>query len=130
VYQESGNISPQYHLVYDEYFTTVSSQALREDVLPHRLFMQEVWEKLVTTGLERHDALNKIDGVRPVLNNKWITPAEADARQSLKEQRRRRQQRTSGSTQTSRLFSRGRSGYYKSQQTGQTSHSSYSITNS
>jgi hypothetical protein len=43
---ETGNISPQYHLVFDDTFSTVYSDGA---------FNADVWNSLVTFNLELHD---------------------------------------------------------------------------
>jgi hypothetical protein len=43
---ETGNISPQYHLVFDDTFSTVYSDGS---------FNADVWNSLVTSNLELHD---------------------------------------------------------------------------
>jgi hypothetical protein len=43
---ETGNISPQYHLVFDDTFSTVYSDGA---------FNANVWNSLVTSNLELHD---------------------------------------------------------------------------
>jgi hypothetical protein len=92
----TGNVSSQYHLVYDELFTTVSSTALRDEALPDRVFRPDVWNDLIISGHERHDCLRDViqeQEVIPLLGTDWLTPSEIDARQSLRESRqiRRRQ---------------------------------------
>jgi hypothetical protein len=90
----TGHISPQYHLVYDELFSTVFSSSLQEDALPHRVFVPEVWNKLIQSGYDRLECLEEVDGSgnMPALSEDWLTPAEIDTRQFLRESRLLRQQ--------------------------------------
>jgi len=45
---QTGHISPQYHIVVDEHFSTVMSSRF-----DHELFDGPTWNKLVQTGLEK-----------------------------------------------------------------------------
>ena len=82
----TGNISPQYHVVHDDRFTTVANPGVdNEDTL------QKVWLELIKLGHEKYfDPDDMIDSngkiiPPPPLHDTWLTP---------KERHKRRQNRT------------------------------------
>lgn len=76
----TSHISPQFHCVYDDQFSTVSSVPISEGgYLDDEVILTTVWDKLLKTGLER--VLDDEDeyGQRqpqPELSNEWLSPAE------------------------------------------------------
>jgi len=54
---QTGHISPQYHIVVDEHFSTVMSSRF-----DHELFDRPTWNRLVQTGLEKVLDPEDIDG--------------------------------------------------------------------
>ena len=77
----TGYVSPQYHVVYDDLFSSVPSAetggALQPDV-----FHGSFWDQLVASGLERLDDGDYADEpVPPPLHHDWMTNDELDALQ-------------------------------------------------
>jgi hypothetical protein len=64
-----GHISPQYHVVYDELLTTVSTGALREEQSPHATFTLDLWMSIIQTGYNRLDRLDSLSQV-PFISEK------------------------------------------------------------
>jgi Reverse transcriptase (RNA-dependent DNA polymerase) len=86
----TGFVSPQYHVVYDELFTTVGTDSLREEASPHRMFPLDTWMKIIQTGYDRFEDLDdetSLDHLSQSFND-WLTPQEVDSRMSLRDTRR------------------------------------------
>ena len=79
----TGFVSPQYHVIYDDEFTTVPN-AERGGLLNLDTFDQNSWNRLVASGLERHlDALDRDasgNRVLPELHDDWLTSLERRTR--------------------------------------------------
>jgi len=75
----TGHISPQYHCVYDNQFSTVSSVPL-EGTLDDETFYRVDWTSLVEAGCERviDDEFDLRGNCQqlPELSGEWLTPAE------------------------------------------------------
>ncbi|KAG7368580.1 reverse transcriptase RNA-dependent DNA polymerase [Nitzschia inconspicua] len=77
----TGHVSPQYHVVYDELFSTVfnSISPGMDDALP---FDNALWTQLITTGLE-HLLPSSDDSTAPdlppPLDPAWLAPDNAPA---------------------------------------------------
>jgi hypothetical protein len=85
----TGRISSQYHLVYDKLYTTVTSPALGEELLPNQVFHPKIWNDLLQFGYKRHEYLDDIGVASHILlDDDWLTPAEREARQTLRDSRR------------------------------------------
>lgn len=93
---QTGHVSPQYHVVIDDLFTTVpnADQGGLFDVAD---FDATTWNRLVETGYEQHldeDGLasgNRHDRRnRPTLANEWLNPVERRARKSRRAAREAR----------------------------------------
>jgi hypothetical protein len=91
---KTGHISPQYHVVYDDLFTTVPNYQ-NGGLLDLPSFDANSWNQLVTTGLERH--LDSIEydprgrQILPKLHDDWLLSVERRIRNDTRAQRRRRQ---------------------------------------
>lgn len=88
----TGYVSPQYHVVYDERFTTVTSTALQIEALNGGVtgFTLDEWNELIVNGYERNEALQEaeLDGtVLPELDADWLSPAEIAEREDLRRRR-------------------------------------------
>jgi Reverse transcriptase (RNA-dependent DNA polymerase) len=83
----TGYISPQYHVVYDDLFTTVASTSATtfEETIG---FPPDQWETLLTSGYDRHEDLD--DAAPLELHDEWLSPAELAERHQLREARRLR----------------------------------------
>jgi hypothetical protein len=95
---KTGHISPQYHVVYDKLFTTVSTAALREESTPDLVFQQTIWVDLILSRYERNDFFDDLSQASeplPILDEDWLSPSELDARQYLRELRRTRLKQSS-----------------------------------
>jgi hypothetical protein len=68
----TGHISPQYHVVYDKLFTTVSTGALREEQSPHATFSLALWMENIQTGYNQLDELHSIPQVLPFANYRQV----------------------------------------------------------
>jgi hypothetical protein len=70
----TGNISPQYHVVHDDYFTTVPG------VDSTKTFSAASWQAILQTGVERNlsDDIDRFGKPLPLpsLHNKWLTEEE------------------------------------------------------
>jgi hypothetical protein len=67
---ETGNISPQYHLVFDDAFSTVYSDGA---------FNADVWNSLVTSNLELHDdAPSTVPSSFDFTDSRGIVPPSTD----------------------------------------------------
>jgi len=90
----TGHVSPQFHVVYDDQFSTVSSVPIGDE-LTDDLFLSTDWAKLVEAGCER--VLDEDFDERghliptPELSDEWLTPAERRLR-TLSQQRRQHHQ--------------------------------------
>jgi hypothetical protein len=88
---KTGHISPQYHLVFDDLFSTVSTSILRDEKIRNdSVFQPDIWNDLISTGHERNEFLEELDNTPhqlPVLDDDWLTPTEIDTRQSQREHR-------------------------------------------
>jgi hypothetical protein len=79
----TGNVSPQFHIVYDDYFTSVPNA---DNGGVEAVVQENVdWESLIEAGRERHVELeidqhgNQLN--IPELAEEWLTPDELGARQ-------------------------------------------------
>ena len=74
----TGHVSPQYHIVCDDHFSSVSTDTSTPD---H--FTPERWAKLIETGYEMHlDVLEESDHHQlPSLSDDWLTIPERKLRQ-------------------------------------------------
>ena len=84
----TGSISPQYHGVYDDLFTSVPNSE-SGGIFDTSEFNATSWARLVETGLERHLSDDPMDPL-PSLGDTWLTPAERDLRFRLRHARRAR----------------------------------------
>jgi len=86
---KTGYISPQYHCVYDNLFTTVARTG--DEVTS---FDPLTWDQLIQSGYERsYEPEYDIHGrplPGPMLQNEWLSGVELKARNDLKEKRWRR----------------------------------------
>ena len=78
----TGNISPQFHVVYDDLFTTVSNfGAMNVD---DDDFDEREWRKLVSLGHERYVEEDMDRDGKPIpmshLHNEWLTNREVQHR--------------------------------------------------
>ena len=74
----TGFISPQYHVIYDDLFSSVPNA--ESGGLPHaQEFNGEFWRRLIETGLESILPDDDVDSVPP-LHHDWLTDAERAAR--------------------------------------------------
>ena len=74
----TGFISPQYHVIYDDLFSSVPNA--ESGGLPHaQEFTGEFWRRLIETGLESILPDDDVDSVPP-LHHDWLTDAERAAR--------------------------------------------------
>jgi len=89
----TGHVSPQFHCVYDDQFSTVSSVPV-EGALDDELFYRMDWTSLVEAGCERiiddEFDLRSNRQQLPELSDEWLTPAERRVRQISRQQRRNR----------------------------------------
>jgi hypothetical protein len=85
-------VSPQYHVVYDEKFSTVTSTAAHEEALGAGLgtFSVDQWNDLLICGYDRHPALDEAIAENiplPELAMEWLTPLEIAEREDLRRRR-------------------------------------------
>ncbi|CAJ1961247.1 unnamed protein product [Cylindrotheca closterium] len=85
---QTGYVSPQYHVVIDDLFTTVPN-ADQGGLFDVAEFDATTWQSLVETGYEKHlDEEGLASGSRhdrrkrPTLANEWLNPVEKRARKS------------------------------------------------
>ena len=75
----TGSVSPQYHIVVDDNFTTVPN-AETSGVLEENQFNPDSWATIIETGYKMHlDMLETGASSRsqlPPLSDNWLTPAE------------------------------------------------------
>jgi hypothetical protein len=87
----TGHISPQYHVVYDELLSTVTTTDLHLEALGNNsMFTLDRWNELITTGYDRNDALveaEENDQPLPQLADEWLPPAEIAEREELRARR-------------------------------------------
>jgi len=82
----TGYVSPQYHVVYDDQFTTVPN-AESGGVFSEVPFDADRWHDLLHSGVERHvseDDVLPLDPrtCLPALHDDWLTPTERQHRNS------------------------------------------------
>ena len=76
----TGHVSPQYHVVYDDLFTTVPN-AESGGIVQDTTFNQDMWSKLIKCGVERaidedfNEEGNRVQHM-PELHEDWLTPME------------------------------------------------------
>jgi hypothetical protein len=72
--KNTGNISPQYHVVHDDYFTTLTS------VDSTNTFNAASWQAILQTGVERYlsDDIDQFGKPLPLpsLHAEWLTKEE------------------------------------------------------
>jgi hypothetical protein len=89
----TGSVSPQFHVVYDDLFTTVPN-AENGGVLELENFREERWRTLIQSGVERtiwHELDHDSQPVPvPTLDDEWLTPAEIRLREFGRDLQRRR----------------------------------------
>ena len=69
----TGAVSPQFHMVYDDKFTTINNPEGAGLIDPSR-FDAETWEQLLETGYEM--SLDPLEKKLPELDDSWLTPNE------------------------------------------------------
>jgi len=76
----TGHVSPQYHVVYDDQFSTVSN-ADSGNYFDDDVILMTVWDQLVEAGCKHY--INDLDYDSrghclplPELSDEWLTPAE------------------------------------------------------
>ena len=85
----TGHISPQFHCIYDDLFTTVPN-ADHGGILDLETFQADQWAELVASGSERLHA-DDPDEVPPELPDEWLTADELTARNQHRTHLRRLQ---------------------------------------
>ena len=73
----TGHISPQFHMVFDDKFTTVTNTEGGGLVNPTR-FDADHWERIIETGYESY--LDPLEADLPDLDDSWLTPHERQIR--------------------------------------------------
>jgi hypothetical protein len=91
----TGSVSPQFHCVYDDWYTTVPN-AETGGILDLDQFRAESWAKLVESGSERSNEEPDYDSQgrrlpQLELHDEWLTPAERRLREQSRQARRHRQ---------------------------------------
>ena len=82
----TGYVSPQFHVVYDDLFTSVPNTETGGNADDEVMTVAQ-WEKLLTFGCERYvDEDNPKN--QPSLHRDWLTQQENQARDQLREERR------------------------------------------
>jgi hypothetical protein len=85
------HISPQYHVIYDELFSTVTTTQLQLEALSNNsVFALEQWNELIVSGYERSEVLVEVEqeGLPlPQLENEWLSPAEIEEHENLRVRR-------------------------------------------
>ena len=74
----TGNVSPQYHVVYDDLFTTVPN-AENGGFFGVTGFNAESWETIVQSGLERYVDDEEDEHKIPPLSPEWEPPPPSPA---------------------------------------------------
>ena len=69
----TGHISPQFHMVFDDKFTTINNQESAGLVDPAR-FDADHWERVIESGYEMY--LDPDEPELPDLDDSWLTPHE------------------------------------------------------
>jgi hypothetical protein len=86
----TGNVSDQYHCVYDDHFSTVSSA--EGGVFDPDTFSATSWSRLLDTGHERHVDIDMDARGNPIplppLDEEWLSAAERHLRTQIRHQRR------------------------------------------
>jgi hypothetical protein len=101
----TGWVSPQYHVVYDDLFTTVPN-AESGGLLDLQNFNADSWSRLIESGLER--VIDDIEYDRrgrrllPELHDDWLTDFERRLRHDRRAIRRRRRQAPADTPRTRR----------------------------
>lgn len=90
----TGHISPQYHVVYDELYSTVTTTEYDMEALSNNnVFTLDQWNDLLTTGYEKSflidDAVSE-GAPLPELNVEWLSPQEIADREALRQVRQAR----------------------------------------
>jgi hypothetical protein len=90
IIMEYFDLSPPYHVVYDEKFSTVTTTRLQIDALnvDSGTFTLNDWNDLITCGYDRHPALVEAmenGKLLPVLGEEWMSPAEVAEARALQE---------------------------------------------
>jgi hypothetical protein len=80
----TGHVSPQFHLVFDDKFTTISNLENSGLVDPAH-FDADKWETLVETGYEL--SIDPEDGNLPEIDDSWLSPNERMIRQERRKLR-------------------------------------------
>jgi Reverse transcriptase (RNA-dependent DNA polymerase) len=83
----TGHISPQYHVVYDDHFTTVPNSE-SGGMFHEAPFDANKWETLVSSGLESVFDPDDTEAPRPSLHDDWLSPEERAHRDTVRLQRR------------------------------------------
>lgn len=91
----TGFVSPQYHVVYDDQFSTVSNVGGGE-FFDDETVLSRVWDRLVEAGCERiaeqeYDEFGRLLPL-PDLSDDWLSPAERRLRDVRRTTRRYRRQ--------------------------------------
>jgi hypothetical protein len=74
---QTGSITPQFHLVFDDFFETVFSEGEQEP---------DVWPKLVVFQSFANDFDD--DDYRPKLGDEWLNPTELESRVTTRDDER------------------------------------------
>ena len=82
----TGHVSPQFHVVYDDLFTSVPN-AENGGLFDIADFDADSWDRLVRTGLERYLDEDGDDRL-PSLHDSWLSPAERNLRTLTRHRRR------------------------------------------
>ena len=85
----TGHISPQFHMVFDDRFTTINNPEGHGLVNPSR-FDADTWERLIETGYEM--SLDPEEDFIPEMDDSWLTPHERRIRLDRQAVRRARNQ--------------------------------------
>lgn len=80
----TGYVSPQYHVVYDDQFTSVPNSD-SGGIFQDRPFDADSWDELIRSGLEH--IFDPDNSNRPPLHDDWLTPQEQAHRRHHREQR-------------------------------------------
>lgn len=94
----TGHISPQYHVVYDELYSTVTTTEYDLEALQNNhVFTLDRWSELLVSGYERSQVLEDavLEGLPlPELNDEWLSPREIADREALRRNRQARRRLT------------------------------------
>ena len=75
----TGSISPQFHCVYDDYFSTVSTDFQDPSKSLNEVFSTDEWNSVISNGVEKYYSH---DAVVPSLDSEWnnlLDEAERDS---------------------------------------------------